>query len=160
MNPWVPGAIVEAVSLTKRLWDVARSNITDFSGAFTRRHQDVLDEEHDEGRDGSVGARAGEAARRVKDRAEQAWEHAYEAAQHRRGPAGRGPSPSQLSRWYETLEVTPSTSDDEIRRAYRRLINRYHPDRFAAHPEKLAAATEVARKLTEAYNGIRSHREA
>ncbi|TPV93131.1 MAG: hypothetical protein B7733_22025 [Myxococcales bacterium FL481] len=146
------------MSLTKRLWDVARANITDFSGAFTRRHEDLLDDDTGPTSPGSVGTRAGEAARRVKDRAEHAWEQAYDAAQ-RRGGTRSGPSPTQLSRWYETLEVTAAASDDEVRRAYRRLINRYHPDRFASHPEKLAAATEVARKLTEAYNGVRAHRE-
>ena len=33
-------------------------------------------------------------------------------------------------------------------------MKQYHPDRFSNDPEKLAAATAVARKLTEAYNGL------
>ena len=41
-----------------------------------------------------------------------------------------------------------------MRKAYRRLLTKYHPDKFANDPEKLKAATEVTRKLTEAYNGL------
>jgi hypothetical protein len=33
-------------------------------------------------------------------------------------------------------------------------MKQYHPDRFANDPEKQKVATEVARKLTEAYNGL------
>ena len=42
----------------------------------------------------------------------------------------------------------------EVRRSYRRLLLKYHPDKFHNDPDKLKIATEVTRKLTEAYNGL------
>ncbi|MCB9568607.1 MAG: J domain-containing protein [Myxococcales bacterium] len=57
-------------------------------------------------------------------------------------------------RWYKTLELEPGADYEAIRKAYRRLVKLYHPDRFANDPEKYKAATEVARKITEAYEGL------
>jgi hypothetical protein len=33
-------------------------------------------------------------------------------------------------------------------------MHKFHPDRFVNDPERLEAATVMARKLTEAYNGL------
>ncbi|MEE9384713.1 MAG: DnaJ domain-containing protein [Nannocystaceae bacterium] len=147
------------MSLSKRLWDLARSNATDFTSAFTARRRDLLDDAPPPADNPhTVGARAGQAARRAKTRAEHAWDQAYEAAKVGRHVNGRPRSNADLARWHETLEIDASVSDIELRRAYRRLINQYHPDRYATDPPKYRAATEVARKLTEAYNGLREHR--
>src|SRR4030081_3926178 len=48
--------------------------------------------------------------------------------------------------YYEVLTVTRSASDDEIKKAYRRLVLQFHPDRNDA-PE----ATERFKEATEAY---------
>src|ERR671926_1684399 len=48
--------------------------------------------------------------------------------------------------YYEVLGVTRSASDDDIKKAYRRLALQYHPDRNSA-PE----ATERFKEATEAY---------
>ena len=44
-----------------------------------------------------------------------------------------------------------------MRKSYRRLLRQYHPDKFAQDPEKLRAATEVTRNITEAYNGLAAY---
>ena len=45
----------------------------------------------------------------------------------RAGTGGaRGPS---LEEAYEVLDVNPEAGDDEVKRAYRRLMNRHHPSR-------------------------------
>jgi curved DNA-binding protein CbpA len=41
-----------------------------------------------------------------------------------------------------------------VRKSYRRLLKQYHPDKFAKDPEKYKAATEVARNITAAYDGL------
>ena len=156
------------MSFTKRLLDIARSNLTDFRTAFVRdEDRELLDkpvpeESKPEGDaegatdDESVGAKAGRRARRVKDAAEDAWDKAYEAARARAGVRGDPPSDPAADRkkWYRTLELEPGADLPAVRKAYRRLMRTYHPDRFANDPEKLRAATEMARRLTEAYNGL------
>lgn len=53
---------------------------------------------------------------------------------------------------YQLLEVSRSASSDEIKRAYRRQIGRYHPDRFVnAGPEEQAYASRRALQINEAY---------
>jgi DnaJ-domain-containing protein 1 len=151
------------MSIGKRLIDLARSNLTDFRDAFgTDRLREMLHrepeqpvDEHDE----SLGAKAGKRARRFRDAAEEAWEKAYENARTRTGARGEPPTDPAVDRrrWYRTLELEPGASLQEVRTAYRRLMRTYHPDRYARDPEKLQAATEVTRKLTEAYNGLQSH---
>jgi molecular chaperone DnaJ len=50
--------------------------------------------------------------------------------------------------YYAILGVTTSTSDDEIKKAYRKLAKQYHPDR---NPDKPAAA-EKFKEVAEAYD--------
>lgn len=162
------------MSIGKRLLDLAKANLTDFRLAFDRDHlRDMLSREEvppepatteeesagdDKARDDkeSVGARAGRRARRVRDAAEEAWERAYEQARQRAGVRGDPPSDpaADRRRWYKTLELEPGADVKMVRRSYRRLLLKYHPDKFQNDPAKLEAATEVTRKLTEAYNGL------
>jgi DnaJ-domain-containing protein 1 len=155
------------MSISKRLLDLARSNLTDFRTAFTSDGlRDLLHREEpaeaqaeqpDEGVDGeTLGKKAGRKARRFKDAAEEAWERAYENARVRAGVRGEPLSDpaADRKRWYRTLELQPGADLKEVRRAYRKMLLQYHPDRYANDPEKYKVATEVTRKLTEAYNGL------
>lgn len=149
------------MSLGKRIWDIARSNITDFRSALKPDALDGLSEEErrvlaDEEKETTVGAKAGRKARQFRDAAEEAWEKAFEAAQARTGaPGGSRPSPeADRIRWYRTLELEPGADLATVRKAYRRLLKQYHPDKFARDPEKYRAATEVTRNITTAYEGL------
>lgn len=149
------------MSLGKRLWDMARSNITDFRSALKPDALDGLSDEErralDEELAETVGAKAGRTARKFKDAAEEAWEKAFEAAQARGGGGFNGGRPSpeaERLRWYRTLELEPGADHQAIRKAYRRLLVQYHPDKFAKDPEKYKAATEVTRNVTAAYDGL------
>lgn len=60
---------------------------------------------------------------------------------------------------YSVLGVSRSASDKEIKRAYRNLSRKYHPDSFANSPKAEAeAAAEKFKQIQEAYNQIVSER--
>lgn len=67
-------------------------------------------------------------------------------------PAPARPSPDdEVRRAYAALEVPPGSDFETVRKSYRNLMRKYHPDRHAGSPDKQKAATEVAQRLTLAY---------
>jgi curved DNA-binding protein CbpA len=59
-----------------------------------------------------------------------------------------------LRRAYAALEVPFDADFQTVRRSYRALMRKYHPDRHQGSPEKQKSATELAQKLTAAYGLI------
>ena len=60
---------------------------------------------------------------------------------------------------YDVLGVSPSASDDEIKKAYRDLTRKYHPDANVDNP--LAdLAEEKFKEVQEAYDTIMHERQA
>ncbi|MGI6153872.1 MAG: DnaJ domain-containing protein [Christensenellaceae bacterium] len=60
---------------------------------------------------------------------------------------------------YEVLGVSEHATDEEIKKAYRQLVKKYHPDRFAKEPEKQAAAAEKLKQVNAAYDMITKIRQ-
>jgi DnaJ like chaperone protein len=92
--------------------------------------------------------------------------HQYEAfirAQQSFG-GGRGsarPQPDRLAAAYQTLGMQPTNSDEEIKRAYRRLMKENHPDRLVSRglPEAmLKIAQEKTQQINIAYELIKNAR--
>lgn len=54
---------------------------------------------------------------------------------------------------YEILGVTPNSSDDEIKSAYRKLARKYHPDNYNESPLS-DLAEEKMKEINEAYDTI------
>lgn len=58
---------------------------------------------------------------------------------------------------YAVLGVSPSASDEEIKKAYRELAKKYHPDAYANNP--LADLAEAKMKeINEAYDAVMKQR--
>lgn len=59
---------------------------------------------------------------------------------------------------YQVLGVSPSASDEEIKKAYRSLSRRYHPDANVNNPNK-EQAEEMFKKVQQAYDQIMKERQ-
>lgn len=60
---------------------------------------------------------------------------------------------------YKILEIDPSASDDEVKKAYRRMAMKYHPDKVSHLGEEFRkSADEKFKKVNEAYERIKKER--
>ena len=62
--------------------------------------------------------------------------------------------PNDVLQAFADLEIEPGASVQEARRAYRRLLVQYHPDRHNADPDRYDTAVEITKRLTLAYQRI------
>ena len=69
-----------------------------------------------------------------------------------RRPGGQDPRLAQL---YAQLECPYGSDLNTVRKHYRALMLKYHPDMHSGRPEKQRLATELTQKLTMAYNELR-----
>ena len=57
---------------------------------------------------------------------------------------------------YKVLGVSPSATDDEIKTAYRNLVKKYHPDRYANAPKEVQdQVSEKVKQINAAYDEIK-----
>ena len=67
----------------------------------------------------------------------------------------------ELQEAYRVLETAPSASDEEVAKAYRRQLQRHHPDKLKAHglPESMMAhAKQRTQQIIEAWEIVRERR--
>ena len=77
------------------------------------------------------------------------------------GAGGASAGAAALGEAYRVLETTASASDAEIVKAYRRQLNRHHPDKLKANglPESMIGhAKQRTQQIIEAYELIRARR--
>ena len=66
---------------------------------------------------------------------------------------------SQTDASYKILEVEPTVSDDDVKKAYRRMAMKYHPDKVSHLGEDFKkVAHEKFRKVQAAYDQIKKER--
>lgn len=60
---------------------------------------------------------------------------------------------------YKALEIEPTATDEEIKKAYRRMAMKYHPDKVHTLGEDVKkSATEKFRAINEAYESLKKNR--
>lgn len=89
---------------------------------------------------------------------------AYEEPQQRQKQSSssyqRGPQQntrSTLAQAYALLEIEPTANKQEVKKAYRRLISRNHPDKLISQglpPEMIKIANDKTQKIVKAYEII------
>lgn len=78
----------------------------------------------------------------------------------RKAASTRAPVVSKtIEQYYTNLETEVGADLETVKRSYRRLMRKYHPDKHAGDPTKYKAATELAQSLTKAYMELKKHLE-
>ena len=67
---------------------------------------------------------------------------------------------SALAALYANLEVPYGSSPATVRKAWKRLLRKYHPDLHSKDPEKRQIAGELTRRLNGAYETLRQRTES
>ncbi len=58
---------------------------------------------------------------------------------------------------YKVLEISPDATDEEVKKAYKKLAKKYHPDNFVDNP-LFELAEEKMKEINDAYNTIMRQR--
>jgi DnaJ like chaperone protein len=94
-------------------------------------------------------------------RVELAQIEAVIRAQHYRGAGPGAGEAAQVDAAYRVLGVSSEASDDEVKTAYRRLMNQHHPDKLVARglpKSKVALAEERTHEIRAAYDRVKAYR--
>lgn len=78
------------------------------------------------------------------------------------GASSNYTSPNAIDAAYQALGVDKSASDAEVKKAYRRLIREYHPDKLTGQglpEEMILEATERTKEIQAAYDLIKKNRK-
>jgi DnaJ-domain-containing protein 1 len=149
------------MSLGKRLIDLARSELNSLLDKAARVDEDEGDAR---GYGGDASSMSDAELSAEIERRRQAREEVEAATHGRRSPPPRSPPPRRtaagddaIRRSYAALEIQAGSDFETVRRSYRRLMRKYHPDLHADTPENQRAATDLTQRLTEAYKTLERH---
>ena len=159
------------MSIGRRLIDLARAELNSLLDRAARADEDddfgtstdhlsdkELEEELERRRQARQEAEgASQGARRPSARAggeSSSSSSSNDSSDGRRRPEFRRGSNDDMNtvrRAYAALEVPNGSNFETVRRAYRTLMRKYHPDLHTSTPEKQKAANEITQKLTDSY---------
>jgi DnaJ like chaperone protein len=115
---------------------------------------------------GAIGAEKREMLGRVADKLEitraelahlEAWIRGFSGS----GSAPRASSAESLAAAYRTLGVDAKATNDEVKIAYRRLMNQHHPDKLVARglpKSMIGVAEQKTHEVRTAYEQIKAQR--
>lgn len=64
---------------------------------------------------------------------------------------------SEMDKYYQILGLNPGASEEEIKQAYKDLVNVWHPDRFPNNQRLREKANEKLKEINEAYEKLKSY---
>ena len=62
-----------------------------------------------------------------------------------------------LTSYFEVLELQPGATHEQIRQAYRDMVNVWHPDRFENNPRLKEKATDKLQRINAAYAKLKNY---
>jgi DnaJ-domain-containing protein 1 len=146
------------MGIGRRLLDLARANLNALLDRAAGR--DMSDEELDHELDRRKRMREREDAERAaRNQAEERARKSAEAAGRKREakrppPRSTPPGDKRLRDLYAQLETPYGASLDEVKKSFRRLMRKYHPDLHVKDPKKHKAATQLTMELTSAMSEL------
>jgi DnaJ-domain-containing protein 1 len=63
----------------------------------------------------------------------------------------------KIAGYYANLELPYGADLEAVKKAYRKLMKQYHPDKFSGDPEKQKTATELTKGLNKAYQELEKY---
>lgn len=63
----------------------------------------------------------------------------------------------KIAGYYANLELPYGADLEAVKKAYRKLMKQYHPDKFSSDPEKQKTATEITKGLNKAYQELEKY---
>ena len=91
----------------------------------------------------------------------QAQQHWHQSGYQQGSQAGQPPSRDALKDAYTMLDIEESANNAEVKKAYRRQMNKHHPDKLMARgmpEEMIKMATEKTQEIKAAYELIKKVR--
>ena len=165
------------MSISKRLIDLARSELNSLLERAGREgDDDDREDARSSGRGGGGGASGDvsqmsdeelmaeiERRRRAREEVDEALHGKRRPPPPRSAPPPRSPPPrtaagdDAIRKAYAALEVPAGSDFETVKKSYRRLMRKYHPDLHTGAPEKARAATDLTQRLTQAYKTLEKH---
>ena len=162
------------MSIGKRLIDLARAELNSLLDRAAREDDDDDGDRRRSHWDGGDPSKLSDTELAAEiERRRQARQEVEDAVHGRRSPPppprsdtrrSSAPPPRRtaatdeaIRKAYAALEVPPGSDFEAVRKAYRRLMRKFHPDLHNSTPEKHRAATDLTQRLTEAYKTLDRH---
>ena len=156
------------MSIGKRLIDLARAELNSLLDRAARSE----DEDDRPSRSWNSGGERGgdfagmsdaelaaeiERRRKARDEVEEAVHGKRRTAPPPRTPPRTASGDDAIRKAYAALEVPAGSDFETVKKSYRRLMRKYHPDLHGGAPEKSRAATDLTQRLTQAYKTLEKH---
>ena len=150
------------MSIGRRLIDMARSELNSLLDVAAKLAPDDDDDEPRASTEtpaaGGRWAQEAEWLRNARQEGEDAIHGRRAAPEPSRTRGGARPGANRISgeaarvqKAYAALEVPQGSDFETVRKSYRNLMRKYHPDHHTRSPEKQKAANDIAQGLTQAY---------
>ena len=66
----------------------------------------------------------------------------------------RDPIDERIAQYYKSLEIPYDSDKETIRKAWKQLLKKYHPDKHSTDPEKREIAHQLTQELNRAYREL------